>query len=383
MGPLTIDSSRGLDADGRTRLQRRGVNALAQSEKQNSGHTGSQPNWAWYLSGLCFLPLMLLYTYIGTGSELLYWAIAVVVLALAPLPAVWALRKHIREVNQKKIDAEEKMAQMKLGMDEVRFRSARLRDELQAADRASKLTNQLAVLGQFTAGFMHEFNNPLAIVEGRIEVLLDERKEDAALHADLEEMLKETRYMARIAKTLLQALRQERSSEGYEPCQPAMIVADIVHKMRPKADVAGVELQMVSADVPLVDLPDHVLSEVLRGLVLNALNAMQGQENGLVQVILENYRTVGSKVVLRVEDNGPGVPEAVQEHLFEPFVSSSQGREHLGLGLFLAASLLDMYDAKVRYEKRSGGGACFVLELPATRYTEAYQYHWFQGGATE
>ena len=43
---------------------------------------------------------------------------------------------------------------------------------------------------------MHEFNNPLAIVAGRIEVLLEERKEDAALCADLEQMLKETRYMS-------------------------------------------------------------------------------------------------------------------------------------------------------------------------------------------
>ena len=50
---------------------------------------------------------------------------------------------------------------------------------------------------------MHEFNNPLAIVAGRIEVLLEERKEDAALCADLEQMLKETRYMSNIASTLL------------------------------------------------------------------------------------------------------------------------------------------------------------------------------------
>jgi signal transduction histidine kinase len=360
-----------------------GEKILAQGEKQNTSHKSAMPSWAWLLSGLCFLPLLLVFKFVGIGSELLNWVVAVVVLLLAPLPALLGIRRQIREVSQQKTDAEEKMFQLKLSLDEVRSRSAQLRDELQAADRAAKLTNQLAVLGQFTAGFMHEFNNPLAIVEGRIEVLLDERKEDTALHADLTEMLKETRYMARIAKTLLQALRQERSSEAYEPCQPAMIVQEILQKMRPKADVAGAELQMVSADVPLVDLPDHVLSEVLRGLVLNAFNAMQGQENGLVQIILESYKTAGSKVVVRVEDNGPGVPEAVQEHLFEPFVSSSQGREHLGLGLFLAASLLDMYDAKVRYEKREVGGACFVLELPATRYTEAYQYHWFQGGASE
>ena len=63
---------------------------------------------------------------------------------------------------------------------------------------------------------MHEFNNPLAIVAGRLEVLLEEREEDAALCADLDQMLKEARYMSNIAGTLLKALRRERSGEVFE-----------------------------------------------------------------------------------------------------------------------------------------------------------------------
>jgi signal transduction histidine kinase len=84
-------------------------------------------------------------------------------------------------------------------LETVRFRTIRLHEELKAADRQARLSPQLTLLGQFTAGFMHEFNNPLAIVAGRIKVLLEERKEDAALCADLEQMLKEMRYMSQIA----------------------------------------------------------------------------------------------------------------------------------------------------------------------------------------
>ena len=109
---------------------------------------------------------------------------------------------------------------MKLQLETVRYRTARLREELQAADRQARLSPPTTLLGQFTAGFMHEFNNPLAIVAGRIEVLLEERKEDAALCADLEQMLKETRYMGNIASTLLQALRRERGGEIFEACAP-------------------------------------------------------------------------------------------------------------------------------------------------------------------
>jgi two-component system C4-dicarboxylate transport sensor histidine kinase DctB len=88
-------------------------------------------------------------------------------------------------------------------------------------------------------------------------------------------------------------------------------------------------------------------------------------------------------VVLKIEDNGPGVPASILEHLFEPFISSGAGREQLGLGLFLAASLLDMYDGRIRYEARNGGGASFVIELPPARFTRGQPYHWFAGGATE
>jgi signal transduction histidine kinase len=258
-----------------------------------------------------------------------------------------------------------------------------LREELQAADRQARLSHQLTLLGQFTAGFMHEFNNPLAIVAGRIEVLLDERKEDGELCADLEQMLKETRYMSNIATTLLQALRRERGGEIFEASVPQKALEEALAAFGPSSQSQGVKLMEEIGEAPRVDVPEHVIGEVVRGLLGNALQALKGREEGTIWVRLEPYRTAGAKVVVRIEDNGPGVPENIREHLFEPFVTQSSGRERLGLGLFLAASLLDMYDGRIRYEARAGGGASFVVELPPARFTRGQPYHWFAGGTTE
>jgi C4-dicarboxylate-specific signal transduction histidine kinase len=126
-----------------------------------------------------------------------------------------------------------------------------------------------------------------------------------------------------------------------------------------------------------------VMAEVVRGLLANSLRALEGHSEAGIWLRLEPYRCAGAKVVLRIEDNGSGVPENIREHLFEPFVTQSSGRERLGLGLFLAASLLDMYDGRIRYEARDGRGACFVLELPPTRFTRGQPYHWFIGGVEE
>jgi len=67
-----------------------------------------------------------------------------------------------------------------------------------------------------------------------------------------------------------------------------------------------VQLVREIADVPRVDLPGHVVSEVVRGLLSNALDALHGREGGTVWIRLEAYRTAGAKVMLRIEDNGPG-----------------------------------------------------------------------------
>ena len=302
--------------------------------------------------------------------------------ALAFPPVLLFFRRRQNQLLLQVKHSTEEVERLKLQLETVRYRTARLREELSAADRQARLSHQLTLLGQFTAGFMHEFNNPLAIVTSRIEVLLEERKEDAALCGDLQQMLKETRYMGNIARTLLQALRRERGGEVFTASDPVETLREALAAVRASAESQGVRIVEELAEVPRVNLPEHVVSEVIRGLLANALEALRGREDAVVWMRLEPYRTAGSTVVAKIEDNGPGVSENIRPHLFEPFVSETRGREHLGLGLFLAASLLDMYDGRLRYETRDGGGAGFVVEMPPARFVRGQPYHWFAGGAS-
>ncbi len=334
-------------------------------------------------SGAWVLPFLGMAFWIFPSTAAVWTVLAILAALLAPLPALLFVLRQRKRLLACAAKAEQDAARLRLQLETVRYRTARLREELQAADRQARLSHQLTLLGQFTAGFMHEFNNPLAIVAGRIEVLLDERKEDAALCADLEQMLKETRYMSNIATTLLQALRRERGGEIFEASIPQKALQDALRALEPQAKSQGVKLIVEIAEAPRVDVPEHVVGEVVRGLLGNALEALKGRDEGAIWVRIESYRTAGAKVVARIEDNGPGVPESVRAHLFEPFISQSSGRERLGLGLFLAASLLDMYDGRIRYESREGGGASFVVELPPARFTRGQPYHWFSGGTTE
>ena len=321
--------------------------------------------------------LWVLLFWLSPSSSPIFMAASFAALILAPIPVLLVAARREEKLLAEIHSAVEDSENIKLELDTVRYRTARLREELAAADSQARQSHQLTLLGRFTAGFLHEFNNPLAILTSHIEVLLEERKEDNPLCTDLNQMLKEARYMGKISSTLLPALMRERGSQPFSPCAPGDVLLEIVASVGSTASKSGVKLLFEPAEVPTVNLPEHVLAECLRVLISNAQHALQPTADGTVWLRIEPYRSAGSSVVIRVEDNGPGVPEKLREHLFEPFTSSSKGRERLGLGLFVAASLLDIYDGSLKYEPRPGGGARFTLELPPTRFTKEQPYHWF------
>jgi len=333
-----------------------------------------------WVTGLLAAPLAWMFSVVLPASPVRPFVVAAAACLLAPVPAILIMSARQKGLYERVLAARDDAAKLQLQIESMRYRTSRLRQELADADRQARLSHQLTVLGRFTAGFMHEFNNPLAIVSNRIEILLEERKDDDALRKDLEQMLKETHYMGSIAKTLLQALRRERSGEAFAPAVASDCLAEAFEAFSPAAEKHSVRIEVEASEVPPVDVPKHVLSEVVRGLVSNSLDALKGRQDGVIWMRLEPYRTAGAQVVLRVEDNGPGVADDIREHLFEPFTSGGTSRERVGLGLFLAASLLDTYDGRLSYQPREGGGAAFTIELPPARFARGQGHHWFVKG---
>ncbi len=202
-----------------------------------------------WLSGVWVLPVYWLLGRVLPPSPLATGLLLAGAVLLAPVPALLISIRQRQRVLADAQNAREQVEQLKLQLETVRYRTARLREELSAADQQARLSHQLTLLGQFTAGFMHEFNNPLAIVTSRIEVLLEEREVDAALCRDLQQMLKETRYMGNIARTLLQALRRERGGEVFEPSYPSEALEEALAALIPLAQERGVRVIQELAEV--------------------------------------------------------------------------------------------------------------------------------------
>jgi C4-dicarboxylate-specific signal transduction histidine kinase len=124
---------------------------------------------------------------------------------------------------------------------------------------------------------------------------------------------------------------------------------------------AGPRLEWeVSEELPILTGDQQALIQVAMNLMLNARDAAaQRGEEGAVRVSLAEE---AGGVALKVEDNGPGVPEAVAGHLFEPFVTSKE--TGTGLGLFVVDALLRRMGASIRLEPREGGGTRAVALFP-------------------
>jgi two-component system NtrC family sensor kinase len=133
----------------------------------------------------------------------------------------------------------------------------------------------------------------------------------------------------------------------------------VVQLVAHRAADLGVAVEILEGGAQLrVALSADALRQVVLNLVLNALDVTPG--GGSVRLCLE---PVGEAAELRVEDEGPGVPEALRERVFEPFFSSKPEAPG-GLGLAISRRIVEEAGGRIAAEATASGGGCFRVRLP-------------------
>ena len=237
---------------------------------------------------------------------------------------------------------------------------AELRADFETAVRDAKL----AGLAEFAAGASHEINNPLAVISGHAQLLLNQES-DPDRRGQLGVIVRQTKRIHDLLQGTLQFARPSRPSPTV--VRVGELVEEVAATVRPEAAAKRVTVS-VQHDVQAV----HVRADarqLVQGMLQVARNAVDAAPaGGWVRL---GITATSGRVELTVEDSGPGPSAGESGHLFDPFYSGRSAGRGRGLGLSIAWRLATINGGTVRFEPTPGGPTRFVLSFPAESGTIA------------
>jgi C4-dicarboxylate-specific signal transduction histidine kinase len=221
---------------------------------------------------------------------------------------------------------------------------------------------RLAVLGELASAMAHEINSPLGGVMESLRIIQknlgNAEKTDRFLslaHRGLEQ----------IRATVGQMLTFATPAE--EPCKRLVletVVEQCVDFLRCREGELNVELDLkLCTEQTQVVVDEHALCQALINIINNGLDAVAGRPGGRVEVTTRLLPATG-EVVVRVSDNGPGVPSNLRARVFDPFFTTKPSGKGTGLGLSISARIASRHGGRIVLSDSAEGGAAFALVLP-------------------
>jgi two-component system sensor histidine kinase CpxA len=213
----------------------------------------------------------------------------------------------------------------------------------------------------------HELRSPLARI--RVALALAERKAGDAAQEDLDRIDQETERLDQLVGQILTLARLRSSRlEQHVDIDLNELVSEVVGDARFEQADAGIEFK--PGEVPAVRGNPGELASAVENVLRNAL--LHSGPRASVEISVE---PAGADVTITVVDSGPGVPEKDLKRLFEPFYRVDPSRDHkqsgYGLGLAIAARIIERHGGRVEARNRPGGGLAVNFRLPAGRRSEA------------
>ncbi|MDZ4798138.1 MAG: ATP-binding protein [Bryobacteraceae bacterium] len=235
----------------------------------------------------------------------------------------------------------------------------RQEDELAEAIAQLEAQDRLASLGLLSASVAHEMNTPLAVLHGSVEKLL-ETSQDAHTHDRLLRMLRVTQRLRTISEGLVDFARVRRDEMGRVALKPLIDEAWSLVSIDDKAGEVRFANE-VSAEAAVIGNSDRLV-QVFVNLIRNSLQSVNS--GGQIDVRCRRTEREGKRwIVTSVEDNGSGIPGDVLPNIFDAFVSSRLDSRGTGLGLTVAAGIIQQHDGQIHASNRSGGGARLEVVL--------------------
>jgi signal transduction histidine kinase len=273
-------------------------------------------------------------------------------------------------------------------MEAAKLRTEKALNELKQTQAQLIQSEKMASLGELTAGIAHEIQNPLNFVNNFSDLnkeLIEElqaelKKGDIREATSISESLKENeekinihgRRADGIVKSMLQ---HSRASGGQkEPTDINKLVDEYVrlayHGYRARQKDFNVTLDIrLDPEAGQVKMVAQDIGRVLLNLLNNAFQAVNEKSrsggDGYQPTVTVSTMRSPRGIDIRVEDNGPGIPDEIKDKIFQPFFTTRPTGEGTGLGLSLSYDIMKAHGGTITLQQNEGQGSVFTLEIPA------------------
>jgi signal transduction histidine kinase len=246
------------------------------------------------------------------------------------------------------------------GFDATLAALRRSQAELEAFYRERMVrADRFATVGEMATGLAHEIKNPLAGLSGALELLAEDLSGNPRQADVVGEMRHQVARLTNTMESLLSFARPPKARLRDTDLNAAL--EKVLFLVRQQRRLAAVHVESELGEIPHVLADPSQLEQVFLNICLNACQAM-GPAGGRLTV---RSRATEGRVVVDVEDTGPGIPENVRPNLFKPFFTTK--REGNGLGLAISARIVAEHGGNIGYRCPPGGGTIFTVALQPSK----------------
>ena len=238
----------------------------------------------------------------------------------------------------------------------VLFTAAVIFTLLRRSDRRRAEEEKLAAMGTATARILHQIKNPLQTIVLHSDLLQNDAMVADPLHRRevAEAIIGESQRLVDMLGELSSYAAGSKRALNRQPLALHDLVRQVVAH-----EAAGLQVEAGQL-APAVVLADaYFLRQAVDNLVRNAREAMEGRRDARLSVTLERD---GGHAVVRIADNGPGIPREKLDRIFEPFVSTKG--KGMGLGLAICREIVEAHAGRLEVESAVGEGTCFIMRIP-------------------
>lgn len=220
-------------------------------------------------------------------------------------------------------------------------------------------SERLASVGRIAAGVAHEINNPLSVLSGKLQLLIENCTDNVLL----EEYEKLLHLSGRIEKTVDGLLYFSRQKDmELSNVNINTVIEDSISLVEGQMTTRGIKIvKKYGVKLPLVKISVSQMQQVFLNIIMNAFDSMV--DNGIL-AICTKISDDGEDIHMVFEDTGSGVSSKDIDKIFEPFFTTKDPHKGTGLGLSISYGIVKNHKGEIKVESREGKGTIFTVSLP-------------------